>query len=141
VLCTLLFLLHESTQALSDLIPHFSEHRELPIRRGRSRVFKAMMKSLRAPWKYRARFLCVIADGEDIVELLAREFIHRLRAASGDVDSELSHCRNSIRIETSRTSARAEYLELIPGDMSQQTLGHLAASRITRAKEKDSLML
>jgi hypothetical protein len=82
VLSILLLFLHESTQALSNLIPHSSEHRELPIRRGSSRVSKALMKSLLTAGKYRARFLCVVADRKDILKLLARKFIHRLRAAS-----------------------------------------------------------
>ena len=104
-------------QSISNLISYLPEDSELLIRRGSGRVFKTLMESPPATGKYRARFLSVVADGEDVVELLACKFIHRLRAASCDVDSDLSHCRDSIRIETGWTRTRAEYLELIASDM------------------------
>jgi hypothetical protein len=112
------FLANEPAQSLSNLISHFSKDYELPIRRGGGRIFKTPMESPTATGKYRARFLCAVADGEDVVELLAGEFIHRLRAAFCDVDSDLSHCRDSIRIQTDRACACAEHLEAISSEVS-----------------------
>lgn len=110
-------LANKPAQSLSNLISHFSKDSELLIRRGSGGVLKTLMEPLPATGKYRARFLCAVADGEDIFELLAGEFIYRLRAASCDVDSDLRHRRDSIRIEADGTRSRAEYLELIASEM------------------------
>ena len=120
--------LYESPQSVSNLISHFTEDSQLLIRRGSGRVFKALMESRPATGKYRAGFFCVVADSEYKVELLAGEFIDRLRATSCDVDSDLRHRRNSIRIETGGPRTRAEYLKLVASNMPQQALSHLAAS-------------
>src|SRR5581483_11969566 len=101
----------------------------------RRRVDKALMQPLGLARKYRTRFLCVITNGEDKIEVLPCEFVYGLRPVSRDVDTDLLHRCNGIWIETSRTRSCAEYLELISRDMSQQTLRHLAASRISSAEE------
>ncbi len=111
------FLANEPAQPFSNLISHFSKDCELPIRRGSGRVFKTLMEPLPATGKYRARFLGAVADGEDIFELLAGKFIYRLRTASCDVDSDLRHRRDSIRVESDGTRTRAEYVELIASDI------------------------
>jgi hypothetical protein len=111
------FLANKPAQSFSNLISHFSKDYELPIRRGSRRVLKALVQPFSATRKYGTRFLCVVADREDVVELLASEFIYRLRAASCDVDSDLRHRRDGIRIEADGTRTRAEYLELIASDM------------------------
>jgi len=117
LLTELRFLADKPSQSFSNLISHFSKDCELPIRRGSGRVFKTLMEPLPATGKYRARFLCAVADGENVFELLAGEFIHRLRAASCYVDSDLRHRRDGIRIEADGTRTRAEYLKLIPSDI------------------------
>jgi len=98
-------------QSISNLISHFTEDAVLLIRRGKRRVIKTLMEPLPATGKYRARLLRVVADSEDICELLAREFIHRLGSASRNIDPNLRHYFDGIRIQAGGTGARAEYLE------------------------------
>ena len=89
----------------------------LLIHRGSGRVFKTLMEPLPATRKYGARFFGIVADSKYIIEVLPGKLVHRLRAASCDVDSDLRHRRDGIRIEADRTRTRAEYLELIASDM------------------------
>ena len=70
------------TRSISNLISYSTEDFELVIRRGTSRAFKALMEPYPATGNNRACFLCVVADAEDKVELLAREFIDRLLSAN-----------------------------------------------------------
>lgn len=107
------------------MIADLPEYQGLLVYRRGCRVLKALVQPFSATRKYGTRFLCVVANREDVIELLAGEFIYRLRAASCDVDSDLRHRRDGIRIEADGTRTRAEYLELIASDMSPFLSGML----------------
>jgi hypothetical protein len=57
------------------------------------------------------------AEHKHVLELLACKFVYRFRAPSSDVNSDLSHCGHSIRIETDRARTCTEYLVLIASNM------------------------
>jgi len=72
--------LRELSQIVSNLISHSAENRE-PFLLGTLHnrgIFKVAMDGHRFARKNRAAFLGVVANSEDIVELLAGEFIHVL---------------------------------------------------------------
>src|ERR1035437_634074 len=122
-----------------NLIAYSTEQFELPILGRGSRIFEAVMDSCSTAMKDWARFLCVIAYSNHIVELLSRKLDYRLRAVTRNVDTDLGHCLHGIRIQSDRLGARAKSVEVVSRHLAQQALSHLATCGIFGAKDQDSL--
>ena len=56
-----------------------------------------------------AALFSVVADGQDVVKLLAREFIHALRAVAGNVDSQLARDGDGLGPNVGRLGPRAKH--------------------------------
>src|ERR1700676_396524 len=88
--------------------------------------------------KNRAALFGVVADGQDVIELLAVEFIHALGTVAGNVDTQFPHGRNGLRPNLARFSSGAEHLKAVSGVVTQEAFGHLAPGRISSAENEDS---
>jgi len=68
-------------QVQPQFVPHTPEHGQPLLFRAlrAGRVLEGVMQPVRMARIDRAAFLRVVADGEHVIETLAREFIHRLR--------------------------------------------------------------
>ena len=102
------------------------------------RIFKAPVQLRSRAWEYRARLPGRVADGDHPVERLAEEFIQTLRAMGGDVDADIAHRLDSVRIQPDWLRAGARGLESISGHVTQQSLRHLAATGVAGTQEQDS---
>lgn len=96
------------------------------------------MKHARGGGEDGAMLLRVVADREDVVERLAREFIHVLRALVADVNAELSHYSDGFRANRLGICAGAENFKAITGVVAQKAFGHLAACGIAGAEDEDA---
>jgi hypothetical protein len=116
-------------QIISNLIPHSAEYREsfLLGTLYRGGIFKTAMDGNRFAGVEWTAFLRVVADGKDVIELLAGEFIDALGTVAGNVDAELAHRRNGLGPYGARFGSGAEHLEMVPRVVTQKPFGHLAA--------------
>ena len=64
--------------------------------------------------------------------------LQALRRVVGNIDIDFGHGPRGERMQTRRFGARAEHFELVSGQMTQPTLGHLASGRVVGAEEKDA---
>jgi hypothetical protein len=81
----------------------------------------------------------VIANSQDVVELLIGELGHRLRVVTGNIDSNLPHCLNGLGANLSGMRSSTGDLESISCIMPEQTFRHLAARGIARTENQDAL--
>jgi hypothetical protein len=96
------------------------------------------VKALNGAGEYRAGFVGVAADRDDVIEVLAYKLIHRFRPVSGDVDPDFRHHLDGLRANARRPGAGGEYLETVSGFMAQQAFRHLAAGGISGAEYQHS---
>ena len=118
----------KASQILSDLVANASEYGE-PLLLGTLQsggVFKVVVDGNRLAREDRAAFLCVVADGQDVVELLPGEFIDALGALAGNVDVQLAHGGNGLGPHMAWLGTGAERLETVARVVPQETFGHLA---------------
>ena len=92
----------------------------------------------RCRWVNGAMLLGVVADGENVIEGLAGEFIHMLRALPGDVNAEFAHDGNGFAADWLGIRASAENFEAITGIVAEKAFGHLAARGISSAEDQDA---
>jgi len=103
----------EARHPLSNLIPHATKdaHARYVVSDGRrGRVLEAPVNARRVAGEDGARLLRVVADRNDIIEVLPDELINRFGAVTGDVDSDLGASFNRLRANRVRARARAEGL-------------------------------
>jgi len=62
---------------------------------------------------------CVVANGEDVVELPALKLVDVLGTVPGDVNAELTHYSNRLRANLAGVRAGAEDFEAIAGILAQ----------------------
>jgi hypothetical protein len=103
-------------------------------------ILEIAMNGDRAAWKDWAGFLGVVAHRQYVVEPLACEVIHVLRAMAGNVDPDLAHYRDGFGANLARPRAGALHFEAVAGVVTQQALRHLAAGGVASAKNEDSLL-
>jgi len=86
----------------------------------------------------RAELVRIPADGDDDVDPAGQEVVHVLGGMRGDIHASLGHDldRQGMHIAR-RLRARAEDLGGIAHGNAQETFGHMAAARITGAKDED----
>ena len=84
----------------------------------------------------RARFARVVANRDHIIELLLRKRVHGFGFVFGDVDTGFTHSPDGEWMDvTRRFRARAEDLEPIARERTQETFRHVAAAGIARAQK------
>ena len=103
------------------------------------RVIEAPVDPLCLAWKRRAGFIRVIADRNDVVELLVDEFLDGLRLMIRYVDPDFAHHRDCFRSKLGGRNPRTVYFESFTGNMSQNSFRHLTTSGVSGAQNKDSL--
>lgn len=94
----------------------------------RSGIVEAPVNLFRAGGESGATSLGVVANGDYVVEALARKFVNAFRSLARNVHAELLHDGNSLRPHLRGSGSGAEYIEAIAGVVPQQAFGHLAAS-------------
>lgn len=97
------------------------------------------MNASSAPGKDGAILGGIVADGNDVIELLTGELINRLRAMTGYVDADLVHDSNSLGANDRRGDAGALDHEAVAGHVTEKALGHLAAGGVSGAEDKNAL--
>src|SRR5687768_11180243 len=133
-------LLNPLPDAVVDLVADLSKLFEPlpvgPLECGR--VFKWPVKVVHREGKdARAALLCSLANGDRVVHgLLAEELVEPLRAEAPGVDTHVGQYPERHRVDVFRVQSRAASLDLIPGVVTEQSLGHLAPRGIARAKKQ-----
>jgi hypothetical protein len=83
----------------------------------------------------RAGFFGAIAHGDDNIELLPSELVHRLRTVVRDIYIDFRHHLYGVRIQADRVRAGTENREALSGHMPQKALSHLASCGVTGADD------
>jgi hypothetical protein len=91
--------------------------------------------------KVGAAFLRVIANREDVIEVLAIKLVNMLGAMAGDVDAQLAHDGDRPRTNLAWLGSGAPNFELIAGVMAEQAFGHLGPGGISGAENEDALFM
>lgn len=104
-----------------------------------SGILKGLVEATSVPGTGGAGFVGVVANGQDVVELLIGELVHRLGAMTGDIDANLLHGFSGLGANSTRMGPRAGDIESISCIMPEQTFRHLTAGRIAGTENKDPL--
>jgi hypothetical protein len=123
-----------------QLVPGSSKRLETLFIRvaGKGRVVDAPVDAFHVPGKDRAVFAGVVADGDDIVEVLSGEDVLRLGVLTAYVHANFSHCLDGLRPNVGFECPGAEDLETVPGNVPQKPFSHLTPGRIAGAQDQDS---
>ena len=125
-----------------DKIANFSKFLQgpfvslLPVRRVRKRPVQADTVA----GECGTGFCGIVADGDDVMKMLAQIFLDVLGMLSDDIDADLIHHLDSGFVDLGRLGPGAEYFELVGAVMPQDPFSHLGAARITSAKNKESCL-
>lgn len=92
-------------------------------------------------WKYRAAFLCVIANREHVIEAPVTKLIDAFRSMAGQVDSDFLHNGDGFRPDAGGLCAGAFYVEAVAGIVPEQPFSHLASGRIAGTEYQNALLI
>ena len=124
-------------QIVANFVPHPSKHDQALLLRaftGR-RVSEGLVKAFCLAREGRAALSGVIANRQDVIELLALELVDVLGAMIGNINSKLFQNGNRFWSYPAWFRARTFNLETIRTVMCEQPFCHLAAGGITGAKD------
>ena len=126
----------EGSEVIPNFIPHAAKERQTRLFGALKsrRVFKRLMNALGVARKHRTAFVSVVADCEHVIERLALELIHALRAMTGNINAKLFHNCNGFGSHTPRFCASAFNFEAVSRIVFKQPLSHLATGRISCAE-------
>src|SRR6266511_1371186 len=126
----------KAAEALAKFIPHSAKDSKacVLISFGRRRVLNAPMNERGLARKDRAALLGGGAAGNDIVEVLADKFLHRLRALPGSIHAQLTQKRDGFRAHAAGLCAGTGHVKAIASLVPQQPFGHLAPRGIGSAQ-------
>jgi len=118
----------EGAQIFADLIAHPAKQSEALLFAAfeRGGVFERAMKCEGCSGKQRAVVFRVIANREDVIEVLVLELANVLGAVAGDIDAQLAHNGDCLRAKMAWFGSCAGYFEPIAGEVAQEALGYLA---------------
>jgi len=117
----------ELSQVAAQLVSHTAEQSEplfFGAGKGR-RVLKIVMQFLRLAKVHWASFAGVVANSNNVVELLCSKFLDVLRTMSANVNADFAHNGDRFRADEAGVGARAFYFEALSVIVPQQTFGHL----------------
>ena len=101
---------------------------------GRAGVRNALVDALGSARKDRALLGGGIANGDDGIKTLLREFRDGLGTVRGDVDADFSHGCYGEGTDTARVGAGAVNFIGFAAEMAEETFSHLAAHGIAGAE-------
>lgn len=96
------------------------------------------MNSLLGVNEGRACLIRIVANSDDVVEVLFDKMIEDLGCLIGDVDLELAHHFDRLRPHICSYSTSTENQEIGVVKPAQQTFGHLRTSGVVRAEKQDA---
>ena len=102
------------------------------------RVVEGPVKAPGGAGKYRAGFIGVAADRDDVIEGLGYKLIHRFRPVLRNVNPDFGHRLDGLRANVRRFGAGGKYLETVSSFVAQQAFRHLAAGGISGAEYQHS---
>ena len=117
----------ELPQIAAQLVSHTPEQSEplfFGAGKGR-RILEIVMQFLRIAKVHRASFAGVVANSNNVVELLCSKFFDVLRTMSPNINADFVHYGNRFRAHEAGFRARAFYFEALSVIMPQETFGHL----------------
>ena len=119
--------LGKALQVRPQFIPHAAKPAKQLFLRAldRGRIIEAVMQPRDFADKHRTTLLRVVADRQDVIEILSRELIHRLRAVRRNVDTDFLHDRYRLGANAAWFRTRAVHRESVSRIMPQQAFGHL----------------
>jgi hypothetical protein len=119
---------NSSSILLLSSSPHTPEHRQAFLLRSLlcRRVIEAPVQELESARKDGAPFPGVLANRNDVRNVLSQEAGHVLGFLMRDVNSNFSHGFYRQRIQPPRLDAAAESFEAIARHVPEVALGHLA---------------
>src|SRR5215210_5814617 len=94
-------------------------HPRISSRARGGRILEAAVDALCAAGEDGAGLLRVVADGNDVVEVLPDELFRRLRAVSRDVDADLAHRLDRLGPHATRVDPGALHLEAVAAVVPQ----------------------
>lgn len=83
---------------------------------------------------------CVIANREDVVEMLVGELVHMFGTMVRNVNPKLPHHRYGFGAYRPRISAGAENVMPISDFVAKQTFCHLASGRVPSTENQNSFL-
>jgi hypothetical protein len=95
------------------------------------------MQKLPGAWENWAALFGVVANRNDVRNMLTQEADHVLRRLSGYIDTDLAHGFDGERVQPLWLDAGTHGLEAVPGGMTQIAPCHLATGLITSAEKQD----
>jgi len=87
--------------------------------------------------EYRAGFVGVVADGDDVIEGDGGERVDVLGLAAGDIDAGFGHCPHGSGVHAVGIDAGGIRLDHVALEESGPAFGHLAAAGIASAEKED----
>src|ERR1041385_2066364 len=88
-----------------------------------------------------ARLARVVTDRDQVIDLLSRKRIDRLGRVLRDVHSRFLHRLHGKWVDvTGRLGACAQGFELLPGQRTQESFGHVAATGVAGTKKQDACL-
>jgi len=126
----------KATEALAQFISHPTKDHQagLLIACRGGRIFNAPVGERGLPWKDGTALPGGVADGDDVVEVLADKFLHGLRALPRNIDAQLPPHRDGFRTHPAGLSASARHVKAIMAVVSQQPFGYLAPGGVGRTQ-------
>ena len=100
------------------------------------RVRESPMEPYYSAGKYGARLVGVVANGDDKSEDFSQQGIHMFGLVFRNIDADLCHDRDGVRMDAPWFRTGAVGLPLLPVYGAEQTFGHLGAAGIMGAKKK-----
>ena len=103
-----------------------------------ARIGNAPVDGLRVAGELGTHLAHAIAQTDDEVEALRREFLQMFGAATAEIDAALAHDADRLRVERLGVAAGAVYLNCSMRKMLQQAFGHLRPRAIAGAQKQHS---
>ncbi len=135
--------IHERLNVSFQLITDFPESSQFffPRPGDRGRIGHAPMRALRCSGKNRALLSRFVTNGDDRREFLPGKFRDGFRALLRDVDSPLPHHVDRERVHAYRLCPGTKNLIPRPPHVTQQSLRHLAACRVSRTQNEHARLV
>jgi hypothetical protein len=123
----------------TDLVAHSTELVEhfLLGSRGMGRVVKAPVESVHLSRKHGAGLIGVAADGDDRVDVAAKEFLEVFGGVAGDIDPDFLEDLDGPRVDiASGLGACAGDFDEISGSGAKDSLGKVAPAGVSGAEDE-----
>jgi len=120
-----------SLEYAPDFVPHASEYGEdfLVGSIRMSRVVESPVVTIHLPREHWASLIGISANGNDRFHILPEEFLEMLRSVAGDINADLAHHFNGLRMDVAGgPRARALHVYQVAGGRAEDSLGQVATA-------------